>query len=589
MRRAPIFVIMSGKKILFRLKPFSPTCPSLAFMEKENFLFDPSNFRLLKTAFPYLLYLALIGYFYSFSEYGFNIWDEGGFANGTLRTLNGQKALEDFNPNGYLPGRYIYGALFFKLLGIDIQSLRLSVILITPGMVFMVYAISRKIMPQGFAFLAALFMLSAPSMYYNRFFPFFTVLSLFCILNVLEKKRPRDILALGASILLAGFFKFEIALIALVIALALGFVMVLINKGDNSALQLNLSDLKNLSPGLKLLTGASAVCLGLAFILTVGYFLQNGFFLKVFKLVVDAHNVWGNPFPDIFPVGPLIEKLGPHKMFERLLFYLPLWVYAGVGVILLIRISKPKSTVSTQELALLTILSFGICVFGLVIWRAGFDNLLRTLPPFYILFCYLLYLVHEKFLGWQQRAGFSSRSGSLIKKTPVNILIVFLPFLFIYEMNTHHGFYAGSIGAMKKEIQRVKLDRLGVFTNPQEAKWLQEVVDRIEIYTDQGDAILALPLNPIFYFLTDRINPTRYDWILPGMLTAEEEKKMVEGLKMNRPKMVIFVDIAIDGKEERRLANYAPTLYAFLLEYYQFDEIIGLFQILLPRQTKQNP
>ena len=158
-------------------------------MEKENSFIDSPLFRPLKISLPYLLYLALIGYFYSFSNYGFNIWDEGGFANGTLRTLNGQKALEDFNPNGYLPGRYIYGAFFFKLLGVDIQSLRWSVILITPAMVFMVYAISRKIMPPGFAFLAALFMLSAPSMYYNRFFPFFTVLNLYCLLNVIAKKE----------------------------------------------------------------------------------------------------------------------------------------------------------------------------------------------------------------------------------------------------------------------------------------------------------------------------------------------------------------------------------------------------------------
>jgi len=555
-------------------------------MEKENPLFEASKFQPLKTAFPYLLYLALIGYFYSFSQYGFNIWDEGGFANGTLRTLNGQKALEDFNPNGYLPGRYIYGAFFFKLLGIDIQSLRLSVVLITPAMIFMVYAIARKIMPQGFAFLAALFMLSAPSMYYNRFFPFFTVLNLFCLLNVLLKKRTRDFLALGASILLAGFFKFEIALIASLIALALVGIMVLKGTGENDAFRLNPNDPEAPSPNHNLLTWVFSIGLGLAFIATVGYFLQNGFFLKVFKLVVDAHNVWGNPFPDIFPFGPLIEKLGPHKMFERLLFYLPLWVYAGVGVVLLRRIIKSKSAIPTREFSLLIILSFGISVFGLVIWRAGFDNLLRTLPPFYILFCYLLFLSREKMLGLIKVPGSSLQTNTSFKKTAVNILVVFLPFMFFIEMNTQHGFYAGSIGAMKKETKRVELNRLRVFTNPQEAEWLEEVVDRIEIYTDKGDPILALPLNPVFYFLTDRINPTRYDWILPGMLTVEEEKKMVAGLKINRPKMVIFVDIPIDGKEDRRLAHYAPLLYAFLLENYQFDESIGLFQILLPRQTQ---
>ena len=52
-----------------------------------------------------LIYLALVAYLHSFSEYGLNVWDEGGYANGTLRTLNGEKAMEDFNPSGYLSGR----------------------------------------------------------------------------------------------------------------------------------------------------------------------------------------------------------------------------------------------------------------------------------------------------------------------------------------------------------------------------------------------------------------------------------------------------------------------------------------------------
>ena len=152
------------------------------------------------------LYAVLLAYFYSFMEYGFNIWDEGGFANGTLRTLNGEKALVDFNPNGYLPGRYWYAALFFKIFGVDILSLRLSVILFTPAMVLMVYAIARKIMPTGFAFLAALFILSAPGMYYNRFYPFLCILNLFCLLNVLQRKRFSAVLILAGAILLSALF-----------------------------------------------------------------------------------------------------------------------------------------------------------------------------------------------------------------------------------------------------------------------------------------------------------------------------------------------------------------------------------------------
>ena len=170
-------------------------------------------------ALPAFFYLALTLYFYAFSQYGLNVWDEGGFAYGALRTYSGQSALRDFNPEGYPPGRYLYAALFFKLFGISFQSLRLSVALITPAMVLMVYAIARKIMPRGFSVLAALCMLSAPAMYYNRFYPFFCVLNLYCLVELLEKRRVRNLLMLCLSIILALYFKFEVGVFSIASAL----------------------------------------------------------------------------------------------------------------------------------------------------------------------------------------------------------------------------------------------------------------------------------------------------------------------------------------------------------------------------------
>ena len=247
---------------------------------------------------------------------------------------------------------------------------------------------------------------------------------------------------------------------------------------------------------------------------------------------------------------------------------------------------------TASDLHLLAIVGFGICAFGLVIWRAGFDNLLRTLPPFYILFCYLLFQVWQKALVFQSAS--ENPIHEKITRIPLSLLIVFLPFLFYYEMNTHHGFYAGSIGArnwvINKDIKAmqpattaIKLERIDALTSPNEAKWISEIVKRIKLYSKTGDPILALPLNPIFYFLTDRFNPTPYEWVLPGMLGEDQELEMVETLKVKPPKMVIYVDIAIDGNEERRLKNYAPHIYKHLVENYAFQEMIGLFQILLPK------
>ena len=549
-------------------------------LSEENLFSAPGK----KWVFVLIIYSGLVAYFLSFSRYGLNIWDEGGYANGTLRTLNGERALIDFNPNGYLPGRYWYGLLFFKLFGVEIQSLRIGVALLTPAMILMVYSISRKIMPSGFAFLAALFMLSAPSMYYNRFYPFFVVLTLYFLTKTIEKRNLLSLVALVSAIFLSSFFKIEVTLFSTLISLIVLGIFYFFNSSETWFKKCSYLSSKKVA----YCSGGGIVLAG-TFLFYLG---KDGYFYQVFKIVVDAHEVWGNPFPQLFPLPKIYDELGYHKFFERVLFHLPILVYGLVLTIILARFFFQKCKITSSYLHLLAIVGFGICAFGLVIWRAGFDNLLRTLPPFYILFCYLLFQVWQKALAFQNASENSIRQR--LTRILLSLLIVFIPCLFYYEMNTYHGFYAGSIGArswiinkdvkaMQPATTAIKLARIDVLTSPNEAKWISEVVKRIKLYSKTGDPILALPLNPIFYFLTDRVNPTPYEWVLPGMLDEDKELEMVETLKAKPPKVVIYVDIAIDGNEERRLKNYAPHIYKYLVENYAFQEMIGLFQILLPK------
>ena len=546
-------------------------------IKKTSVIFtaDPS---LSKVLWLTIIYLVLVAYLYSFSEYGLNIWDEGGYANGTLRTLNGENAMEDFNPSGYLSGRYIYGVLFFKLFGVSIQSLRIGVILITPIMIFMVYSISRRIMPSGFAFLAAVFMLSAPAMYYNRFFTFFCILNLYFLVRCLEKVKPQQYLYLASTILLSGFFKFEVALFSFLSSGVVFFVQYLLKikkknlvREDNQTSEID---------RIKLWVSVGVLILVLVF--AISFLLKKDFFNLAIDMVLGSYQVWGNPFPDLFPFFALWSELGTHEIFQRLLFYIPVWIYSGVALFIIMKMIKGKS-IKAINMYVLSILLMGVCAYGLVLWRAGFDNLLRTLPPAYILFCYILFLARSRLFALVDIRKQESRVLVLTRKTAINVVTVFLPFLFFYEMNTNHGFYAGTIGAVKQETTLLDMPRVKAYTNPAEAEWIRKVVNRIENYSEVGDPILALPLNPIFYFLTDRINPTDYDWILPGMLNEVDEKKVIGQLQASPPKVIVFVDIPIDGKEDRRLANYAPLIYNYLVKNYIFKEMIGMFQILLPK------
>ena len=460
--------------------------------------------------------------------------------------------------------------VFFKLFGIEIQSLRLGVLLITPPMILMLYSIGRKIMPAGFALLAALFMLSAPSMYYNRFFTFFVILNLYLIINFFKKKNLTSLAGFGVGIFLSAFFKFEVTLFSILISLVM-FALVFSQKHLLLFSQNNSAHVVFKNYYLIFVIYITAII----FLVYLG---QDGYFTKVFKMVIDAHEVWGNPFPEILPFIELLKEVGYHQIFERVLFYLPILTYGIVSILLFYQLVLKKKILHIDHLIIIAILLFGVCSFGLVIWRAGLDNLLRTLPPFYILFCYLLFRIRKKVLSFQD----STDHKGIFTRLPLNLLIVFFPLLFYFEMNTHHGFYAGSIGALNIETTRLSLNKVNVYTNPTEAKWIAEVIEKINLYSKKGAAILALPQNPNFYFLTARITPTPYEWVLPGMLEKAKETELVTILKSKPPKVVIFVDIAIDGKEERRISHYAPQLYKFLLENYTFQEQVGFFQILLP-------
>jgi len=513
-------------------------------------------------------YFLLVGYFYSFAHYGLNLWDEGGYAYGAWRTWNGQTAMKDFNPIGYLPGRYVFGALLFQGFGVDLQSLRLGMVALTPLMVLLVFAIARRLMSTEFALLAAGMMLSAPSMYYNRFFPLFCVLNLFCLIKCIERPGATWRTILTAMILLTLPFKPEVALFSsLVSGVILGRYS--FNPTPRKA-----------GPAPRGLVWLSTGLLGLAGLGLLIYLVKYEVPQKFFEIVITTHEVWGNPMPSLFPLSEIWNTDGGHLMFERILFYLPLLVYTVIfGFWWVADFSNKR-----KEAAVLgAVLGFGVCAFGLVIWRAGFDNLLRTLPPFYILICFLL--------NWARVRLQKDAPVFHFKKTPfwdgrtlaIRALTLLLPLAFIFEMNIHHGFYAGSVGARLQGRTPLQTERINVLTNPTEAQWVTEVVDIIQRFSKKGDRVLALPLNPIFYFLSDRENSIVHDWILPGMLDQKDQEDVLVQLAEHPPQVVVFSDIPIDGREDRRFSNYAPVIYNYLQEHYALYQTIGLFDILLPR------
>ena len=187
----------------------------------------------------------------------------------------------------------------------------------TPAMILMVYAVARKIMPPGFAFLSALAMLSAPSMYYSRFYPFFCVLFMYLLIEFTQRKRAIWAFGLGISLMVGFFFKPEVALFSALISGTVFAVMYF--HGSQDTLLVTAENGPRLPRSFIL--GIALLFTGMGVALSV-YAVNHGIPKKFFNLLWESYRVWGNPFPEVLPFFNLLREIGWHRMFERLLFYL---------------------------------------------------------------------------------------------------------------------------------------------------------------------------------------------------------------------------------------------------------------------------
>ncbi|MFQ5559043.1 MAG: glycosyltransferase family 39 protein [Nitrospinota bacterium] len=504
----------------------------------------PDNKKVLrksKKGVPLLFFLGLSFFFTSYSMYGFNLWDEGALLNGGLRVLDGDMPIRDFN--GYPPGRYFLASLVFLFFGEEIFPLRATVASLTALSVLLLYSSAKQVMSRPFALLSSFLYMVAPSVYYNRFFPIFLISGMYFLFRLVDGRGAGRIFSFTLSTLLALLFKFEIA----VITYATGALILLLDK-------------RKARLGV-IVTGG---VVGGAVALYAG----KGYFLDFTTLLFQTYENWGTPFPLLQVQMTVRDAFLEVGFFDISLFYLPLFIYLLSALYLTRMVLKGGCTFQPKELKILTVLVFGLLSYGLVIWRAGFDNLVRVLPPAVFLGCFLSSVLYENAKCFFRVQGLSLS------------LVALFPLWYGYQMIWNHGFYSGSIGALKKEKSFLPFERARVYTNNVEKTWAVEVVSFLKKNTGPGDFVFAVPLNSVWNFLADRKNPTSYEWIIPStMRNTNVEQEVIKELKEFPPKYIILSDLAIDGREERRFSSYAREIYNFIIQGYRLRKEVGIFLI----------
>ncbi len=480
-----------------------------------------------------LIFSAFALYYISFCRYGLNLWDEGGIYYGGQRYLEGQRVFRDFL--GYPPAIYWISEASFRLFGDHMLPLRYLWAVITAFFPLFAYLIGRRFLAGWWLAAAVLLVASAPAVYYQRTYGLIFLFSAWAVFAYHDDRRRWPWLA--AAAVAAYLVKVEVLLI-----IGPLYVWLLLE-----------------AYGFRRRGWALLAALAVFGALIFWNDLTEFLFFKVRTEL----RLWGNSFPLPWE-GYQGSEFGFFSFLENLLFYLPF--LAGLG--LAGHALWAPGVAREERLRLLALAYLQTGAMALVVMRAGFDNLIRCLPLFFIGVVVLARL-------GAARIG----PGPFLK--PVLAGCVAAWALYMADLNFNNGFYTDSIGAVRAPGEEIMEGKArGVVADPRDAAIVKRLTEWIQLAAAPGEPIFAAPLNPIWYYLAERRNPAYYDWLLPGTLRGPaDEEKLVAQLEEGRPALVILVDIAIDNKEERRLAAYAPRFTAWLLERYAYSGGVDYFQI----------
>ncbi|NQU95515.1 MAG: hypothetical protein HQ549_04720 [Candidatus Omnitrophica bacterium] len=99
---------------------------------------------------------------------------------------------------------------------------------------------------------------------------------------------------------------------------------------------------------------------------------------------------------------------------------------------------------------------------------------------------------------------------------------------------------------------RIGIERAGnIYVPKPQAEKVRAIVEFIQDNTEDGDYIYDFSSQPLYYFLTNRNNPTRYAF-LHYSSTPGQQAEVIKDLKENRPQYVLFENSEYGGIEFKK-------------------------------------
>jgi 4-amino-4-deoxy-L-arabinose transferase-like glycosyltransferase len=424
--------------------------------------------------------------------------DEGTLISGATRIVYGQVFARDFFEI-IGPGTFYWLALFFKLFGVTFAATRICLFVTSLGTALSMFYLSRRVCRSHAALppaiLVATYCWGWPTISHHTDSNLFALLSVVSVCWWLEMRRSCLLFWAGVFAGLTTCFLQPKGM--LLIAALLIWLLI-----EHRCWQHSVS-----KSAFSFLIGGYFVAISIAIL----YFAWHG----ALRDLVYANFIWPSRNYDAVNVVPyargVITDYWDVWNFKRgigfaigSILILPYFLVAGIPGLLLISGAHWRKSFAMPEMTL----------YWLCGWALWFSEIHRRDIVHLVFGSPLLIILLVYYAG-----RLPAQVSKLVLQTLTISTICLAGYNLLFLLYTH-------------PLQT----RVGTITTFRDEK----LVQLLEKKTRPGDEIFAYPYCPIYYFLTETIDPTRYSFLMYHYNTNREFKEALQVLQRHRVKYVVW-------------------------------------------------
>lgn len=522
-----------------------------------------------------IVVVAALRYWLWYFHRSTNLLDEGSTAAQALRVVNGELIYRDFF-TVVTPVSYYTIAWLLQIFGESLMVLRWAALVTGLLVLLATLLVARRVMAWPFAAAAALmttvwgWFLVTPN-YYSLQAGCFALAALACFL----RGSTRWLVIAGVMTGLAAMTKQNVGAYA---AVAL-FAAIWLSRLFDSQW-----DIKGrLRSSAVFIGGILLVVVPVLLLLLVagaGPYLYESW---VYYPLAKYPQRFALPFP---PFQPLVAEHGVITLADaigaiatgripepavfdiwvKFVIYLPVLTFPFAAMAIVVHAYRWRAradVASARQGRALLAITLMAALLLLQSWpRADVPHILFGLPATYILFAYVLYC------GW---LGLSRMPGPrpLVRAAAMGLALAPIVLMLWNGYRRTDWEYANYVAYLRTERAG------GVTAVPIDANRIDSVSRYIIEHTTPDEPIFVVPWAAGFYFLTDRANPTRTDFML--FEDPELYPCLLSRLDERRPKYVIYgYTWDVDGK---RFREYAPPIDQYIRSRYTIESGVDSYEI----------